>query len=599
MNNTFLNGVEIKNVVVVSTIVCSYCGKNDHTNSVCFKKHGLPTNKNSTGRKTCSHCGKTSHTIDLCYKKHEFPLGHKFHNGSNQDTKNDDSREAVNQEVRLTQQQYQALMAHIKNPNDIGATSTSQISSMVSNSTNSGITTFNLNSHEDQGIISWILDSGATGCVAFSLTHLCSYEKITPTIRAVFHRDFRPTSPTPQGLTSKNTDTTRNSTLYSTRAEVIGRDIHLPAQREAIQTARLAARYPLFCNLQPTLNNPQSVPDSTSLPRVITAGTTTITTECKTILDQPENTSIVRIMIKQTSSKNDHHGLLDDLVDPQNYKEALQHDYWQQAMQEEIIALEHNTRIITTLSPNKKAIGCKWVYKTNISQKWHMQQLDVNNAFLQGDLNEEVYMQPPPGITAQINDDNRKSRNPKTIGLRRKIFGLQHEAREKVCTSPKGENVSGSEIRGYRSVKHKVREMALKLVRNYVEGKVMGKTRKGSVMVLNFSFIKWVDQVGSTRTGFYVCVVPVKLLEKWWEEALCNRVVGVYIFSVKPKRVVESIYFPREVLREWSEVVYLPMKPSRECGVKCINPVKLFKRVVGGDTLTDMVRGHVKMYVGI
>nr|KYP36274.1 Retrovirus-related Pol polyprotein from transposon TNT 1-94 [Cajanus cajan] len=139
-------------------------------------------------------------------------------------------------------------------------------------------------------------------------------------------------------------------------------------------------------------------------------------------------------------------------------------------MHEEISALEaNNTWVLTTLPPHKTAIGCRWVYKVKhkadgsidrykarlvakgytqmegldffdtfspvaklttvrllISlaaiHNCHLKQLDVNNSFLHGDLNEEVYMQLPPGITPSFPGQ--------VCRLQRSLYGLKQASRQ-------------------------------------------------------------------------------------------------------------------------------------------------------------------------
>ncbi|MDV3200001.1 MAG: reverse transcriptase domain-containing protein, partial [Candidatus Phytoplasma australasiaticum] len=156
--------------------------------------------------------------------------------------------------------------------------------------------------------------------------------------------------------------------------------------------------------------------------------------------------------------------------EPKNYAQATKHECWRKAMDAEITALQQNsTWELTDLPPGKVPIGCKWVYKTKlkadgsverykarlvakgytqqlgidyletfspvarmttirtflsvaVSMNWHIHQMDINNAFLHGDLNEEVYMMLPPGF--------QSSKPNQVCRLLRSLYGLKQASRQ-------------------------------------------------------------------------------------------------------------------------------------------------------------------------
>lgn len=156
--------------------------------------------------------------------------------------------------------------------------------------------------------------------------------------------------------------------------------------------------------------------------------------------------------------------------DPISFEDAATETHWLKAMDEEIHAIEKNgTWELTDLPPRKKPIGVKWVYKTKYKSNgevdrfkarlvakgykqkpgidyfevfapvsrldtvrmiisiaaqnnWKLHQMDVKSAFLNGFLEEEIYVEQPTGYV-------RKREENKVYKLKKALYGLKQAPR--------------------------------------------------------------------------------------------------------------------------------------------------------------------------
>ena len=82
-----------------------------------------------------------------------------------------------------------------------------------------------------------------------------------------------------------------------------------------------------------------------------------------------------------------------------------------------------------TFSPVAKLTSVRLLVSLATTYHWNLHQLDVKNAFLNGDLLEEVYMEQPPGFVAQ-------GECGKVCFLRKSLYGLKQSPRawfDKFC----------------------------------------------------------------------------------------------------------------------------------------------------------------------
>ncbi|GJW53150.1 ribonuclease H-like domain-containing protein [Tanacetum coccineum] len=136
---------------------------------------------------------------------------------------------------------------------------------------------------------------------------------------------------------------------------------------------------------------------------------------------------------------------LNKSIEPKSYFEASKYPHWTDAINQEMDALLRNgTWEIVELPEGRKAIGSKWIYKIKfrssgdfspvvkmvtvrcllkvvVSMSWSVFQLDVNNIFLYGDLEETVYMKPPEGYFPSGN---------KVCRLKKSLYRLKQAPRQ-------------------------------------------------------------------------------------------------------------------------------------------------------------------------
>ncbi|GJZ80444.1 retrovirus-related pol polyprotein from transposon TNT 1-94 [Tanacetum coccineum] len=127
-------------------------------------------------------------------------------------------------------------------------------------------------------------------------------------------------------------------------------------------------------------------------------------------VNSEKNSSCYRTFLKAITAERE----------PVTYSEAVKDKRWRSAMDSELEDLEQNkTWTIEKLPPDKKTLGCKWVYKK--TKQWELHQMDVHNAFLHEDLEEEVFMKLSPGL--------HKGQHEEACKLRKSLYGLRQAPR--------------------------------------------------------------------------------------------------------------------------------------------------------------------------
>ncbi|KAK2451623.1 putative mitochondrial protein [Trifolium repens] len=300
--------------------------------------------------------------------------------------------------------------------------------------------------------------------------HILPYQPCTNTPAWHYHTDFTPVISQPELLASQEISTITPSPIPVDSDLDINQNNNFPTTPSSISDMPST----LIANDTPTL----PVIPITKPVRVRQAPSYLKDYVCNHSLDSSSLSSKgilypISNFHSCTALSPSHHAYTMSLThhsEPNSYLEACKDEQWIKAMDLELEALiKTGTWKIVDLPPNVKPIGCRWVYRVKFKSdgsvdrykarlvakgynqveglnffdtfspvaklttarlllalssihNWHLHQLDINNAFLHGELQEDVYMQIPNGVHCA---------NPNQVcKLQKSLYGLKQASRK-------------------------------------------------------------------------------------------------------------------------------------------------------------------------